>query len=306
MTRLVLLLKSYSEDFEYAKRLVASFEDHNPTGLQMYCMVPGTDVAQFSSLGSEHVTVMDESPLEKYFTSEPVLGIRPGYINQEIVKLAFWELGLAENYFCIDSDAVIIRDISIDDFIAPDGFPYSVLVEDHELKVEPRYYRDYWQSREQAIARIAREVGLDDSVLRTCHGHQVFNALVLRSFVDDYLTPRGWAYLDALKAAPYEFTWYNMWLQKCELIPVHFREPFVKVFHNEGQHLEYILRGVTTADIARGYLAVVINSNYSRDLGLVSVDEDKAAALAPYLSYAETLQLLRTKLRQSFTRRSRN
>ncbi len=41
--------------------------------------------------------------------SEPVAGIRPGYINQEIVKLAFWELGLTENYFCVDSDAVFVR-----------------------------------------------------------------------------------------------------------------------------------------------------------------------------------------------------
>ncbi|MGI9135950.1 MAG: DUF6492 family protein [Candidatus Nanopelagicales bacterium] len=304
MTSLALMLKSFSGDFDYAKRLVASFIEHNPTGLQLYCVVPAEDVLLFSELASSHVTVIDESPFENYFTIDSLHGIRPGYINQEIVKLAFWELGLAENYFCIDSDAVIIRDITAEDFIAADCFPYSVLIEDKELKVEPRYYREYWRSRETSVARIAHEVGLDGRVLRTCHGHQVFSSTVLKSFKEDFLAARGWSYLDALEIAPYEFTWYNMWLQKSGAIPIHAREPFVKVFHHEGQHLEYILRGIGTDDIARGYLAIVINSNYSRDLGLVSLDSDKARALAPYLSYREAAALIRTKIRESVRRRT--
>lgn len=302
MSRFGLLLKSYRGDFEYAQRLITSFHQHNSSGLTMYCVVPEVDREMFESLSSSTVVVLSEEPLTSYFTTESVHGIRPGYINQEIVKLSFWELDLVDNYFCIDSDAVFIRNITLGDFMAPDGFPYSVLVEDNELKVEPHYYHEYWQSREKAVRKIADEVGVTDPVLRTCHGHQVFSASVLQSFKNDFLAARGWSYLEALRFAPYEFTWYNMWLQKKNVIPIHQREPLVKVFHHEAQHLEYIMRGIEPQDIARGYLAMVINSNYARALGVTPIHQSKPESLSHYLSYAEVASVLKEKLRSSVSR----
>ena len=300
---IALMLKSYAGDFAFARRLVESFTRHNPEGLTLFCVVPNEDLPQFTPLSSPHVVVMDEAPFEKYFVTGTLNGTRPGYINQEIVKLAFHELGLAENYFCVDSDAVFIRDLHAADFLAPDGYPYSVLVENNELKVEPRYYSQYWLSREKSLQQIADLIGIPGSVLLTCHGHQVFSSTVLRSFVTDFLSPRGWSYRDALAVAPYEFTWYNFWLQKSRVIPIHPREELVKVFHHENQHFEYILRGVTESDIARGFLAVVVNSNYSRDMGVLPADAPKPQALAPYLSYVEVAKLIGAKTTDTFRRR---
>ncbi len=48
------------------------------------------------------------------------------------------------------------------------------------------------------------------------------------------------------------------------VIPIEVREPLVKTFHHEGQHLEYALRGIGPDDIARGFVGVVVNSNYAR------------------------------------------
>lgn len=302
MTRLGLLLKSYAGDLAYAERLIASFRQHNPTGLTMYCVVPDSDMALFTPLGGGDVKVMSEEPLTRHFTHEPIHAIRPGYINQEIVKLAFWELDLVDTYFCIDSDALIIRDIQATDFLAPDGWPYTVLVEDKDLHVEPDYYRQHWQSRERAMRLIADTIGLKDPVLRTCHGHQVMYATVLASFVKEFLAPRGWDYLDALKVAPYEFSWYNLWLQHSRVIPIHQREPFVKVFHNESQYLEHLLRGTTLEDLSRAYLAVVVNSNFSRDREVASLSESKSRALAPMLSYGEYAKVGLAKLRWSLRR----
>jgi hypothetical protein len=93
-----------------------------------------------------------------------------------------------------------------------------------------------------------------------------------------------------------------MWLQRSRVIPIHQREPLVKVFHDEDQHLAAILMGVTAADLARGYLAVVVNSNFSRDLGLVSAHEGKPESLAPYLSYSEVSRLIAAKARNSWSR----
>ena len=303
MQSFAMLLKSFADDFEYAQRLLVSFRKFNADDLHLYCVVPPAEVSRFEVFSGPDITVLSESELGQYLVDQPVHGMRPGYINQEIVKLAFWELELTENYFCVDSDAEFIRPFYRSDFMVDENTPYTVLVEDNELKVEPRYYREYWQQRELELRHIQELVGLDTPVVRTCHGHQIFSARVLRSFKTEFLDPQGWSYADALEASPYEFTWYNMWLQKCQPIEIHQREPLVKVFHNESQHLEYIMRGVTTADIARGYVTLVINSNYSRDLGLISADASKPELLGTYLSYGEVTQLLTGKIRNTFRRR---
>jgi len=303
MSSIGLLCKSYRGDLAYAERMVRSFWRFNLEGLQLHLVVPEADIPLFRALEGTGVSIVSEAPFAARFTTEPVLGIRPGYINQEIVKLAYWELGVFDNTFCVDSDAEFIRPFGATDFMADATTPYTVLVEDNELKVEPRYYHEYWISREQALRRIQQEVGLEDRVIRTCHGHQVFSSAVLRSFRDDFLAARHWDYLDALRIAPYEFSWYNMWLQRARPIEIHAREPFVKVFHHEGQHLEYIMRGISVDDMARGYLAVVVNSNYSRDLGVMSASSSKPESLSHYLSYGEVGRLLTAKVKDTYRRR---
>lgn len=294
-----MLLKSYKDDFHLASRLIESFHRHNAQGTSLYCVVPEEDLDVFGGLTAQTVTVMSERHFHEHFTDKSVNGIRAGYINQEIVKLAFWEIGLVDNYFCVDSDAVFIRDFGEADFIAPDGYPYTVLVEDKDLITDPDYFYTYWQGREEALQRIGAEIDWQSPVMRTCHGHQVFNSNVLRNFKFDFLEPRGWNYLDALTLAPYEFSWYNLWLQSREVIPIHAREPYVKVFHSARQHIEYILSGTSEDDLARAYLAVVVNSNYSRGIKTVPLSAGKSNSLAPYLSYTELLKTLGVKVRAS-------
>ena len=298
-----MLLKSYSSDFSYAERLVDSFHRFNVEGITLYAVVPSADLALFDALKSDTVVLMAEEEFSRHLVDSPVHGMRAGYINQEIVKLAFWETGLAQNYFCVDSDAEFIRDFRVSDFMFDDHTPYSVLVEDHELEVEPTYFHQYWRSRESELRHIADLVGWSSPVIRTCHGHTVLSATVLRSFVDEFLGPRGWDYKDALAEAPYEFSWYNIWMQFAKPIDIHPREPWIKVFHHEGHHLEYLMRGITTQDIARGYLGVVVNSNYSRDLGVINVSTNKPESLARYLSYGELAGVLAAKFRDTAGRR---
>ena len=80
---------------------------------------------------------------------------------------------------------------------------------------------------------------------------------------------------------------------------MHPRDPLVKVFHTEQQVLEAISAGITEADLARGYLAVVVNGNFGRDRGAVSMTQTKPEALAGFLSYGELAALGSAKLRRS-------
>lgn len=300
MHKLAFLLKSYAPDAAYAERMVSSFHAFNRDHIPLFVVVPDEDrdlFCGFSEVGDHpDVTLVSESDLSKHLVNEPVHGLRPGYINQEIVKLAFWELGYADNYFCVDSEAEFLRPFGVEDFMATDTEPYSVLVQDLELKADPVYFSQYWESRDSAINRIAALVGWSDPVIRTCHGHTVFSRRVLESFVKDFLNPRGWDYRDALAEAPYEFSWYNLWLQTSEVIGIHPREPWIKVFHTEQEYLDAVLRGITSEDLARAYLGVVVNANFSRALGHMTIDLSKPAVVARALSYGELGSVVSAKV----------
>ena len=271
--KLAFLLKSYNGDFLYAKRLIASYRQYNADLIPMFIVVPESDLELFSIFKNVGVEVLaEESVTDCLVNDDSVFGIRPGYINQEIIKLAFWELDLCENYFCIDSDAEFIRDFYFSVFIFDENTPFSVLVEDNELAVDPEYYNEHWAGRSKLLDIIKDELGVEDRRSLTCHGMTIFSRKVLKSFKEKYLLPRGYTYVDALKKSPYEFSWYNFWLQKDKTINIEFREPLFKVFHTKSQHLEYLRKKITLKDISRGYLGIVINSNYSRDFGVISYD----------------------------------
>jgi hypothetical protein len=293
MAEFGILVKSYANDLEYVRRLMVSIERHNVDGVAIYLVVPDSDLALFEEFSSTHVTVLPEERFKAHLTDSPAAGFAPGYINQEIVKLCFWESGYVDNYLCLDSDAEFIRDFHISDFMVDSETPYTFLSEDSELLVEPEYYANTWQFRAKKLEEIKQAIGVTDPRLLTVHGHAVFSAKVLRSFKENFLDPRGWDYLDAVSLSPYEPTWYSMWLQHDRTIPIHAREPIIKTFHNATQHLEYVLRGVTMDDVARGYVAVVVNSNYSRGDGVLSLNDSPHMALASYVTTRDLIKAMR-------------
>jgi len=242
----------------------------------MFIVVPEVDVELFEKFKDKNIQIIAEESVTDFLVKDDsVRGIRPGYINQEIIKLAFWELGLCENYLCLDSDAEFIRDFYFSDFMYDENTPFSILVEDNELAVDPEYYNEHWIGRSKLLEVIKKELELEDPRTLTCHNMTIFSAKVLKAFKEKYLLPRGYTYIDLLKKSPYEFSWYNFWLQKDITIPIVFREPLFKMFHTKNQHLEYIRKKITIKDIARGYLGVVVNSNYSRGFGVVGYDQEK-------------------------------
>lgn len=294
-----LLIKSYREDFHLAERLIASINRYNVDNLPVWIVVPDIDLELFLEFDGKNMRVLPESVLGTYLVNKDIAGIRPGYINQEIIKISFWELGLADNYLPIDSDAIMVRKFGFKDLMWDDEYPYTVLVEDKELLIDPEYYAKYWQGRELSLKQIQHEVGLDDKQLLTCHGHQVLNSKVLQSLKTEFMRPRGMTYSDLLEISPYEFSWYNFWLQINRTIPIYVREPFIKVAHTPTQHLELALKGVTQDDLARGYLGVVINSNFAKSWSNAQLQESRSQTLARYLSWKILFSTLAQKSRNS-------
>ena len=274
MHKIAILLVTYIGDIEYVERLIPNYIKYNIDKIPLYIVAPSSDSTTFEKFVGDNIELLtEESITDNLVHDNSVRGIRPGYINQEIIKLAFWEKGLCENYFCMDSDGQFVRYFYTSDFMYDDNTPYTILVEDNELAVEPEYYQKYWAGREKLIRLIQKEVGLVDKRMLTCHGFAILSCKVLESLYKKYILPNNLTYRDLLSKSPYEFSWYNMWLQKDKTIDIHFREHIFKYFHHKNHHLEYLQKGITLDDIARGYLGVVVNSNYSRWDGVVSYED---------------------------------
>jgi len=301
MHKIAILLKTYIGDIEYVERLISSYNKYNIDKIPLYIVAPDSDIKAFEKFTDDDIELLtDEAVTNNLVYDNSVRGIRSGYINQAIIKLAFWEKRLCENYFCMDSDGEFIRDFFISDFMYDDDTPFTILVEDNELAVEPEYYKKYWAGREKLIRLIQKEVGLVDKRILTCHGFAILSCKVLESLYKKYLLPNNLTYKDLLSKSPYEFSWYNMWLQKDKTIQIEFREPIVKCFHHKNHHLEYLQKGITLDDIARGYLGIVVNSNYSRWDGVISYEDGDIYELS-----IKEINLLLYKIIMSLLRKPR-
>ena len=297
MQNFAFMLKTYEKDLQYAWRLADSFEKYNADDIPLYMVLDGEDkekFLEFSNLGNVHIVLKEDIDVE--YAKEAVNGISSGYINQEIVKLAFWKLNLCKNYLCIDSELEFIREFHIDEFMYDEETPYSVLIEDHDLLANPNYYNAFWTEREKSLERIKEVYGIKDRHILTCHGMQTFSAKVLKSMEEDFMRPNGYSYLDLLKVSPYEFSWYNYYLQKTRPIEIHPCEPHFKTYHMPYQQIVDAMQGIDLESLKRAYCGIILNSNYSRGN---TRDVSDVSNLDWVISDKKTLQLISKIIKKS-------
>jgi hypothetical protein len=292
MQRFGFLLKTYVGDFKEASALVESFNKHNVEKLPLDIVVPESEINIFQIFSSDTVTVLSEELIPATFTEVAIEGIRPGYINQEIVKLSFFRLRRTENYMCLDSDALFIRDFQIGDFIRQDGTPFTVLIEDRELMSDPGYRDEHWVARESQLLKIRSYLGVPQGMnLLTCHGFQILQHSVLSAFEREILQAKQIDFLDLLKISPYEFSWYNYFLQVSNFT-LAIREPYFRVIHSGTQFAFERLSGHNTADWSNGYLGLVLNSNFQHIAFKGGYEASPMLVVATYLKTSQILRIL--------------
>jgi len=285
-----ILLKSYGPDLPYAERFMASYSKYVQDDIPLYAVVPDEDVPEFSAMVAGRGEVLPESLWAEHLVDYPIHGNSPGYINQEIIKLAFYEQGLLDNYLCADSEAVFLRPFSRQDFMAGPDTPYTFVTTDAELRVDPVYWQRYGNTRDRSL--VALRDYLDLHPLRpyeTCHGFGVFSSVVLRA-LRGFLEQREMRYADALEVCPYEFSWYNFWLERSRVIPRIPREPIFHTVHIETQHLEMTLKEIDASALSRGYVGAVVNSGFSRASGIVDVAEPRTKSLGRYVPLPQLMR----------------
>ena len=259
---IAIFVKSYAPDFPNLKRLLNSCAKFNNEEFPIYICVPDEEIEQLRSLeGICDFTAVPESFFKIDFPNQKIHGRSLGYLRQQIVKLSVHHLGVAANYMILDSDAVMIRPFGRSDFLSESGTPYTVLVEDLDQFTAP-WYRMYADRRREFLVSIAKRFELSTDHLRTCHGNVLFSAKVLANF-EAWCEHEGLTPSHLMEIGPYEFSWYNFFLQSKmpeTVIPI---EPFVRYLHvkNEYRFLRY--QGITINDLARSYVGICLNSNWA-------------------------------------------
>jgi hypothetical protein len=268
---LALYCKSYRTDLRRVLRLVESIAHYNQTNIPVHVSVPQADFALFREhLGNTAVNLISD---ESILRASPRLDqahvtSMHGALSQQVVKSEFWRLGLADAYVCLDSDAVFIRPFSAQDFLAADGYPYTMLDEAHDLLES---------AMQHGRGRIVDDFAREATLLQEKFGRQgrrysfgpfplVWHRKVWESLDQNYLQVRSMSFADAIQEAPIESRWYGEALLAYKAIPLHPCQALFKVYHYAWQLDQEMRQGITQEQLAKLYCGVIYQSAWEREM----------------------------------------
>lgn len=271
MKDFVLYCKSYPRDFLRLKRLLNSVERFNVDRLPFYISTPKADKALLIEvLGSKgYIWVADEdivaanprANIEKYQAM-------PGGLSQQIVKSEFWRLGYAENYLCLDSDSLFIRNFQKSDFLSVDGVPYTVLHQNKEL---------FQIASNRGQDKVERELRAESERVKALFGRIgpnfycapapfIWSAKVWRSLDAEFLQPQGISLWDLITPEHPETLIYGEALLKYHAIPLIAIEPLFRIYHYDWQYFLMKRLGETEAKVAKHYMGIIYQSAWESEL----------------------------------------
>jgi hypothetical protein len=266
MEKLILYCKSYNKDIDRLTNLVNSVNLYNVDNIPFYISVPESDLELFNQKQFPNTNIISDEQIN----NNPNLykrGINPRILAFS-TRLNIWMSKLAENYFCLDSDAYFIRNFSVKDFMYDEETPYSVIHEQKELfswsvnKTQELGFnpKDGFANDRNLIMSIFNRKG---KLYDFGPNPVIFNSKVLECLNKMYLTPNNLTTEDLIKVSFDEYTWYGEALLAFEPIKIRPSEPFFKVFHYPQQYIECKQQDITEQMIAQNYMGIIMQSNYN-------------------------------------------
>lgn len=268
MKDLVLYCKSYCRDFLRVKRLLATIEKYNTDHIPFYISTPQEQYEDLISvLGSTQgfLWVSDESIVAS--NPRAPLGIektRSGSLSQQAIKSEFWRLEIAENYVCLDSDCIFIKEFAKADFLAPDGNPYTVIYQNKEF---------FQLALNRGLDKVELNLCKEGDRVKALFGREgpnyycpcppfIWSAKVWRSLDETYLQPQGLTFWDISSDDHPETLLYLEALLNFKAIPLHPVEQLFRIYYYDWQY--YLLRrtGETEDKLKKNYLGVIYQSNW--------------------------------------------
>ena len=276
----VLVVKSYFNDLNRAKRLIHSIQKFNSDSIELYLIVPEEDLNAFKNkIGTEYVNyLVDNDILDQTMALSKARKVDlPPVTMQQVVKSEFWRLGIADNFLIIDSDSYFIKEFALRDFMFDEHTPYTIMNEGrHQLDWaaragNERFIRDYHELRERALSLFNRKGPHFDFAPTP----MICSSKVWATMYEKVAKPAGESFYDQIVRFPCETQWYGEFLLHDQTIPIIPREPLFKVWGFEDQWKEGVSLGETDEVLSRNYLGVIDQSYWSRSLDALTKSEQK-------------------------------
>jgi hypothetical protein len=271
MKKLILYCKSYRNDVLRVKRLAESVARFNAEQIPFYVSAPAHDAVLFKEIlaGLPLTFITDEEIVHANpALSQEKIDALPGGLSQQIVKSEFWRLGLSESYLCVDSDCLFIRPFTQDEFISPDGYPYTVI---HEAKELLQF------AIQNGMERVKDEFHKERNIIMGIMGRKghhydygpppmLWSSQVWAALDENFLKPRNMNFYDAIVLYPGEILWYGEAMLKYRPIPLLPVEPYFKFYHYERQFIAGKRAGETLEGLAKVYAGVCYQSAWEKNL----------------------------------------
>lgn len=271
MKHFVLYCKSYSTDLKRVVRLAQSIRRFNTENIPFHVSVPQAELPLFREhLVGLGVEILADEEIIKASPriNEEQLRSMAGSRSQQVIKSEFWRLGLSTAYLCLDSDALFIRPFGTADFMAPDGTPYTMMDEAHELLEDALH-----NNKNRIVQTFTAEADLVQQLFQRVGRRYSFGPFPLvwhrsvwESLDENYLQPKGMSFADAIAQAPIESRWYGEALlayKATQLLPC---QALFKVYHYAWQFDKDLRAGITAQQVAQLYCGVIYQSAWERDM----------------------------------------
>lgn len=268
----VLYCKSYRRDLLRLKRLLESLRIHNIESIPFYISTPESDKETLFELlgkGADFHWISDELIVQSNpRVPQDIQKTKSGGIAQQVIKSEFWRLGIADNYLCIDSDSVFIRDFIKADFLAPDGLPYTVLHQNKEL---------FQLATNRGYLRVERDLRKEADNVQSLFGRVgpnyycapapfIWSAKVWESLDARYLQPKGMTLWDLVTPEHPESLLYGEALLNYQAIPVRAIEPLFRIYHYDWQYYLSRRLGETVDKLKQNFIGVIYQSAWESEL----------------------------------------
>ncbi len=247
----VLLCKTFRGDLKRFQILKESVDKYNADKIPFYIVCPECDKGIFQEY-------TNTSYLSKIVTDEEVLAANnincqeQNWHSQQIIKLGFYKLKLADFYAVIDSDLYFIQNFYYSDFMYDEKTPYFYISEILNPKKEQLYIQNYLKR--------------DGKCYDFIYNSQVFSRIVLEDMEKRLLNKNDMNLVDLINLCPYEFNWYGEWFLYANLIPMVYTRGKIKVFWKQLEYIEAKESGFTEKDfIEQGYIAILMQNRWVKD-----------------------------------------
>jgi hypothetical protein len=267
LTPLVIFCKSYLGDVDRCALLAKSYLIHcKDMNLKLYISTPQADQTIFKE------KIESGNGRIQFVTDEQILGrnLNDSWFTQQLVKLNFFRLNIAENYFWIDSDYIFIKDFSSSDFFAYPGVPYFVCTNfsspdiiswKFTVETQGKKFRDmveYVRQRVRAIQQKFGRVGHQYSF-----GPPIWNRSVLENF-DRQLSSQGISFDHLIAEIPFEGHWYGEFALASRIIPIIPHSGFAYHITTDEQANFLSAIGINRDKLAAyGYIAVTFATKWN-------------------------------------------